>query len=134
VKFLSLAKDGGPDSRVWGYWLFEIKPLFSIVLLRFEDGAREVYHSHAFNSVSWVLKGELEEYHSPETRPDVFDRLDIHRPSIFPVLTFRDTLHKVKSIGRTWVISFRGPWANEWKEVNEETGEVILTNGRKVVG
>lgn len=133
MKFLSLGKDGGPESTVWGYWLFEIKSLFSIVLLRFENGTRDAYHSHAFNSVSWVLKGELEETHHHTTHPDVFDRLDIHRRSIFPVLTFRDTFHKVNSVGRTWVLSFRGPWAKEWKEY-DAAGEKTLTNGRQVVG
>lgn len=34
MKFFSKAPDGGKDSEVDGYFLCEIKPLFSIVLLR----------------------------------------------------------------------------------------------------
>ena len=132
MKLFSLCKDGGPESTVWGYFLVEIKSLFSIVLLRFENGSRDAYHSHAFNCVSWVLKGELNEYHSPETKPNPFDRLDIHGPSLLPVLTFRDTTHKVVSIGRTWVLSFRGPWSKTWKEI-EGGEEKTLTNGRRQV-
>mgnify|MGYP001575993171 CR=1 FL=1 len=57
MKLFYYGKDGGPESHVWGFWLIEAKSLFSIVLLRFENGTREAYHSHAFNSLSWVLRG-----------------------------------------------------------------------------
>ena len=128
MKLFQLSKDGGPESKVWGYFLCEIKPLFSIVLLRFEDGSRDAYHDHAFNAVSWVLKGKLrEETISPEPEENVYE------PSIRPVITLRDTFHKVTSYGRTWVLSLRGPWADQWHEYANGK-EMTLTNGRKVVG
>ncbi len=40
-------------------------------------------------------------------------------------------MHKVDSNGTTWVLSFRGPWNDEWKEINEN-GEQTLTHGRVV--
>lgn len=134
MKFCEIAKDGGPESRVWGYFLLEIKSLFSIVLLRFEEGSRDAYHSHAFNSVSWVLKGELNEYgiHPNSIFAD-YDYHHIYLPSCKPVITKRTTNHKVVSNGRTWVLSFRGPWAKEWKETVDGK-EIMLTNGRKQVG
>ncbi len=119
-------KDGGPQSRVWGYF-FELKRLFSVVLLRFEHGTREAYHSHAFNSVSWVLKGCLVEKHLDGTAK-------LHKPSLWPVVTRRSTFHKVRSQGRSWVLSFRGPWAKTWQEWIPGKGFVTLTNGRRVVG
>jgi hypothetical protein len=125
MKFLSTSKDGGSESTVWAHWLFEIKFLASAVLLRFENGTREAFHSHAFNCVSWVLRGKLEERH-------IDGRIQYHYPSWRPVITKRDTFHQVFSYGRTWVISFRGPWADSWKEV-EEGKEMTLTNGRKIV-
>lgn len=118
-------KDGGPESRVWGYF-FELKRLFSVVLLRFEDGSREAYHSHAFNSLSWVLKGEVDEYH-------LDGRVETHRASWRPVVTRRDTFHKVVSKGRTWVFTLRGPWAKTWQEVLPDGRTVTLANGRRVV-
>lgn len=118
-------KDGGPASTVWGYF-FELKRLFSVVLLRFENGSREAYHSHAFNSLSWVLRGELHEHH-------LDGRLDIHRPSLIPVVTRRDTFHMVMSQGRSWVLSFRGPWAKTWQEWIPGKGYVTLTHGRRHV-
>ena len=61
MKLFSYGKDGGEESTVWGYWLCEFKSLFSVALLCFEDGSREAYHDHAFNSISWVLSGKLTE-------------------------------------------------------------------------
>lgn len=61
MKVLFKSKDGGLDSNVTGYWLVESKKLFSIVLLCFDRGSREAYHNHAFNSISWILSGRLNE-------------------------------------------------------------------------
>jgi hypothetical protein len=126
MKFFSRMKDGGPQSRVWGYWLMEIKGLCSIVLLRFEDGTREAYHSHAFNAVSWLLLGKLIEKLWREEVEIVYT------PRWRPIWTPRSRFHKVRSVGRSWVISFRGPWHPTWKEaVNEE--QFTLTHGRRRV-
>lgn len=145
MKFLSKCKDGGPESTVWGYFLCEIKSLFSIVLLRFENGSRDAFHSHAFNCVSWVLKGQLVEEIPPKCQtsgpcktsdncsPLHFSHFNVYEPSFRPVFTYRSTTHKVVSQGRTWVISFRGPWAKTWKEIVPGEGEINLTDGRKRV-
>ena len=128
MKILSYGKDGGPDSTVWGLWLIEWKRFFSIALLCFEDGSREEFHTHAFNSMSWVLKGKLEEeliHLTPRIK---------HTPSFKPIMTSRNTFHRVHSKGRTWVFTVRGPWVEKWKEFDPATDEfAILTHGRKVV-
>lgn len=124
-------KDGGPKSHVWGWFLIELKRLFSIVLLKFEHGTREAYHTHAFNSVSWLLKGCL-----VETRKDSIWSLSkqtVYYPSFKPIITTRDNCHQVFSCGTSWVLSFRGPWADTWKEITEDGSEVTLTHGRKYV-
>jgi hypothetical protein len=136
VKFFKLMKDGGQESRVWGFFLVEIKKLFSIVVLRFADGSREAYHSHAFNSISWVLKGELQEDRKwnigPRFPNATFTRS--YLPSFRPVITTRDNMHKVSSLGNTYVLSFRGPWVDKWKEfLPTEDRTITLTHGRKVV-
>lgn len=124
-RLLTTTKDGGDQSHVWAYWLIAIKALFSIVLLRFETGSRDAYHEHAFNCVSWVLSGMLIEHHRD-------GQVSIHRPSLRPVFTYRSTFHKVVSVGRTWVVSFRGPWVNAWREYLPQTSETItLTHNRK---
>ncbi len=128
-------KDGGPESKVWGYF-FEIKRLFSVVLLRFEDGSREAYHSHAFNSWNWVLKGRLHEYvmtdHN-ETGTLVQGHTNHYKPGWHPVKTLRSTFHKVRSEGRSWVLSIRGPWSKTWQELVPGRGVITLTHGRREV-
>lgn len=127
MKLFRKAKDGGPKSTVTGYWLVEIKSLFSIAILRFEDGSRDEYHSHAFNSINWVLKGRV--------REDLIDyKTRFYSPGLIPIITRRSTFHRVFSFGRTWVLSFRGPWSKTWEEYDPRTTEFsTLTHGRKVV-
>jgi hypothetical protein len=123
MKIFYRGKDGGKDSNVWGYWLIEIKSLFSIALLRFENGTREAYHSHAFNCISWLLSGRLdEEFTDGKGRP--------YLPSFKPIITKRETFHKVYSHGRSWVLTFRGPWTKTWLE-NKGGKEIVLTHGRR---
>ena len=125
MRLFYFGKDGGEESTVWGFWLVEIKSLFSIALLRFENGSREAYHTHAFNSVSWVLSGRLEE----EIHGKGYSQL--YYPSFLPVFTKRDTFHKVSSRGRSWVLTFRGPWAKTWKEyLPAESRYRTLASGR----
>jgi hypothetical protein len=127
MRFFSKAKDGGLESKVTGYWLAEIKSLFSIALLRFDDGSRETYHSHAFDCISWVLKGELREEH-------VSGEVEFHNRSLTPVVTRCSTFHRVFSNGTTWVLTFRGPWARRWAEYDPTRGVYsILQDHRDVV-
>src|SRR5687768_8409074 len=107
MRLFSYRKDGGPKSHVWGYFLVGVKALLTVALLRFEHGSRDAFHSHAFDCVSWVLRGELIEQH-------VDGRIERHTASWLPVVTRRTTFHKVDSVGRTWVLTFRGPWVPTW--------------------
>ena len=95
------AKTEGQESTVTGYWLIEAKRLFSIALLRFDNGSRESYHSHAFNSISWLLSGYLRE----ESLDGGF--IDHTADWLWPIITRRKTFHRVFSSGTTWVLRFR---------------------------
>lgn len=119
--------DGGKESGVTGYFLIEWKILFSIGLLHFKKGSREAYHTHAFNALTWWIKGKVSElhYNKPENNKD-FKR------SLKPKYTTRDCFHKVLSHENTWALTFRGPWSNIWKEFRERSNKMItLTHGRK---
>jgi hypothetical protein len=124
MKLMFWGKDGGNESSVWGFWPIEWKRAFSVVLLKFVGESREAFHTHAFNSISWVLSGRLEEH-------DLDGGIKVHTPSFYPVITRRDTFHQVHSVGTTWVLSFRGPWADTWREyLPNEKRYATLTHGR----
>jgi hypothetical protein len=128
MKLFNWSKDGGPDSTVSGFFLIEAKRFFSIAVLRFSDGSRDAYHSHAFNSTSWILRGKLLEIH-------LGGSFEIHARSFRPIKTYRDTFHKVLSVGTTWVFTVRGPWVDVWEEfIPNRDKNVTLTHGRKEVG
>jgi len=111
---LVIGKDGGPDSNVDGV-MFEIKRLFSIGILRFKDGSREAWHSHAFNCWSVVLKGRLlEMFFDPSLSYNEFKTGDF-------IYTKREDLHKVASVGTSYVLTVRGPWKKTWVDVEEVT-------------
>lgn len=128
MKLFSVAKDGGVKSTVTGFWFIELKGLFSIVLLRFDPGSREAYHSHAFNAFSWFLSGEVVEYFKDGSPPIVW------RPSFWPKYTPRNNFHKVWANKTTYCFTIRGPWQSQWQEhLIDENKTVTLTHGRKVV-
>jgi len=134
IKWMWGTKDGGPESKVTCYG-FEIKSLCSVLVLCFGRGSREAYHSHAFNAISWVLRGVLSERTEPRKLRycTMFMERELH-PALWPVVTKRETFHQVHGVtAATWVLSFRGPWANTWRE--QVGGEqYTLTHGRKAVG
>lgn len=135
MKFFKKMKDGGAESSVTGYWLCEIKSLFSIVVLKFEGKSREAYHSHAFNCINWVVKGKLVEdrmWH--HTIHKINHNITTYLPSLKPFFILRDNFHKVDSIGTSWVLSFRGPWNNRWFEwLPEKDRYRELTHGRREI-
>lgn len=134
MKLFSYGKDGGPESTVTGFWLIESKSLFSIALLRFSNGSRSSYHSHAFNSLSWLLKGHLIELHHNWFPRNRFSKKNFYSPSLKPINTYRSTFHKVYSEGTSWVFTIRGPWSKTWQEYNPVTNTyTTLTNKRKIV-
>lgn len=128
MKFFQKASDGGKNSGVTGFFIVEIKSLFSIVLLHFKNGTREAFHSHAFNAVTLWLSGRVREH--------IYDRTGQTEPREWRAgqwkFTGREDTHKVESIGNSWALSFRGPWIDRWKEFKNGM-MVTLTHGRRVV-
>ena len=132
MRFLYKGKDGGPESTVDGFWLIEIKSIVTVMLLRFNPGSRKSYDSHAFNALTWFLRGDLmEAIFEPETGNGECRR---YRRSFLPKFTPRDRLHRVTSRGTSWVFTIRGPWVDTWQEwFPRENRHVTLTHGRRVV-
>lgn len=129
MKVLWNAKDGGEESRVW-CWGFESKLWGSALLLKFAKGSREAFHTHAFNSKSWLLTGALHEVQI-ESKGSLL--IQEHWPSFRLIRTYKDTFHKVSGWAPSnWAITFRGPWADTWHEFLPALGRYLtLTHGRK---
>lgn len=124
IKIFKKSHDGGKDSGVTGYWLIEWKSVFSIVVLRFSEGSREAFHSHAFNALTWWIKGEVREEFA-EGEPS-----KTWKPSLIPKFTPHGNFHKIVANKVSWAISLRGPWSKTWEEL--KNGErYTLTHGRK---
>lgn len=122
-RFFYKKPDGGIKSGVTGYFLIEWKVLFSIGILHFKEGSREAYHNHAFNAVTWWLRGSVTER---KLNGEVKD----FSASLKPKITLRDNFHKVIAHVNTYALTFRGSWKDTWNESIE--GELItLTHGRK---
>lgn len=123
MKLFEWAKDGGPESHVTGLFLVEIKSMFSVVLLKFEKGTREAYHSHAFNAFTLWLKGEvIEEF--PNGKKSYWEAGMVK-------YTPRNLFHRVRALVDTYAISFRGPWVTRWYETNDNyVKTTTFTHGR----
>ncbi len=129
MKLFRKSYDGGPNSGVTGYWLIEWKKVFSIVLLHFSPGSRDAFHSHAFNALTWWLKGTVKEefyYSYPEAWTDSIE----WKPSLMPKFTPRNNFHKIIAGPKgAWALSIRGPWAPTWFE-NKNGQTYELGHGR----
>jgi hypothetical protein len=111
---------------VTGYFLIEWKPLFSIGVLHFKKGSREAFHSHAFNAVTFWLKGKVTELKHPTNDQALF------KAGLKPKYTPRNNFHKVVAHTDTYALTIRGPWVDYWHEFKK--GEYLtLTHGRKIV-
>jgi len=127
MRFFEKVKDGGPHSPVDGYVLFEHKHILSIILLKFNTGSREEYHSHAFNAVSWFLSGETTEY---EKQANGLETVRKSRSGMcLPHFTGKDLFHKYICHKPAWCLTVRGPWRDWWVDGNN-----ILTHTRKIIG
>lgn len=127
MKIFSKSKDGGPNSPVDGYFLIEIKSLFSIAVLKFNKGAREEFHTHAFDAYTWFITGDLKE-------EDVDGDMLIYQKNLKPKFTPRDKNHRVIAQEDSYCFTIRGPWSRYWAEVDKKTNtQTVFTWGRKIV-
>lgn len=125
MRFFQKTKDGGPESPVDAYFLIEIKSLFSIALLKFNEGGREAFHTHAFNAFTWFISGDMFEEQKDGT-------IKKYHRSILPKITKRSNNHRVIAKENSWAFTIRGPWVDVWTEDTDEK-TTFLTHGRKVV-
>jgi len=121
------SKDGGPESPVIAYFLIEWKGLFSVAILKFNKGGREAFHTHAFNSLTWFIKGSLIEV-------DVSGARLRYKRSLKPKLTTRSKNHRVVALKDSWCLTLRGPWVENWTEYNRKINvTTTFSHGRRII-
>jgi len=138
MKFFKKMSDGGKDSGVTAYTLFEIKGLASVMLLHFRPGTREAFHSHAFNALTLWLKGSVTEERLVNAWfVQNFGSIPRIESRFFWAGNWKKTpvtnMHRIIA-GKegAWALTFRGPWKQTWQEW--KNGKFItLTHGREVV-
>lgn len=125
--FCKKRKDGGKTSPVDAYFLIEWKNFISIAILKFNKGGREEFHTHAFNAVTWFVKGDLVE-------EDVSGDTYKYTRSLIPKVTPKDKNHRVKALTDSYCFTIRGKWSDKWLEYEDDTRQVTeFTHGRKIV-
>lgn len=124
MRLFEKSHDGGENSGVTGYFLIELKALFSIVLIKFEKGSREAFHNHAFDAITFWLKGSVLEKH--------LDGRELVWKAGQVKWTPRECFHKVEVQKTAWALCIRGPWQKQWNEVRKDRF-ITLENGRKEI-
>lgn len=134
MRILEKCKDGGKDSPVDAYFLIEIKSLFSIAILKFNKGSREEFHTHAFDALTWFIKGDIIEEGMLEVSGAFWPKYTPYKRSLLPKVTTKDNLHRVIAHEDSWCLTIRGKWQDTWTEYNQNTvTTTTLTHNRVVV-
>ena len=117
------------------YFLFEIKGLCSIALLKFNKGSRENFHSHAFNAFTWFLFGDMmeERFIGKSGQQPIIEHTR-YKFGLKPKFTSKENLHRVVAHKTSWCLTIRGRWDKTWMEYNLETDTIqVLEHGRNVI-
>lgn len=110
--------------------VFEHKRLFSIWIYEWEDVQDQMrYHTHAFNSIAFLLKGRYSQRRLTKDGTTVLDAITSRKPRFLP----RNYCHKIVGAEKgTKSIVFAGPWSPYWAEFFEDTDYwVVYSWGRK---
>lgn len=126
MRLFNKAKDGGSESPVDAYFLFEIKGLASVALLKFNKGGREAFHTHAFDALTWFVKGDLLE-------EDVSGETYKYKKSIIPKITLKSKNHRVLANEDSYCLTIRGKWDKNWTEYDSKSDTTTVFNwGRSI--
>lgn len=112
--------------------ILEWKPLLSIKLFYFEKGvAQEIYHTHSFSAISFLIFGNYtEEFYDPATKG--VSTLPRNRSTIIMIPKTR--FHQITKSEGCLTLMVTGPWGDVYKEYQPKTGELIMsTHGRKQI-
>jgi len=112
--------------------LFEWKPLFCLKTFYFHVGeAQEIYHTHSFSAISFLLYGNyIESFYNSSNNSVWTERRDRSRFIFIP----KNRFHQITKSEGCRTIMLTGPWGNTYTEYKPDTNEFIIsTHGRKEI-
>lgn len=131
VTFLKKKMINNGEQDVTEITLLEWKKLFSIKLFHFHksSGCQDRFHTHSFNSISLLLKGNYIEEIIKDGKVVQFDR---NRSRLIYIPSHE--YHRITRSDGCRTLLITGPWEPEWMELRELGGsryqEVVCGAGR----
>lgn len=119
------------DGHIIQYTLFESKYFGGVWLYNWKTIAQNRFHTHAFNSVAFLLSGRYTE-EVIEDGKVVFKVVDQQfKPRFLP----KNYCHRIlKADSNTWTVVFFGKWIPYWWEYFSDTKTWVKYSwGRKVI-
>ncbi len=113
------------------FTIIEIKCLGGIIVNIFNTKDQDRFHSHAFNSFSWMIRGWYkEDVVNINNNIKTLETKIISKSRFIP----RYYIHKIKESSENAIsITFEGSWKSHWKEYFDNEREKTYTWGRKVI-
>ncbi len=119
------------DGHIVQYTIFENKHLGGIWLYNWKTIKQNRFHTHAFNSVAFLLSGKYAEevIHAGKIETRIVDQW--LKPRFLP----KNYCHRILFANpNTWTIVFFGKWIPHWWEFFKESNTWVKYGwGRKVI-
>jgi hypothetical protein len=119
------------EGHIIQYTLFESKYIGGIWLYNWKTIEQNRFHTHAFNSLAFLLKG----YYKEEIITNKGVETRIVNQWLKPRFLPKNYCHRIlEAAPKTWTIVFFGKWGKNWWEYFDDTKTwVKYTWGRKKV-
>jgi len=119
------------DGHIIQYTIFESKYLGGIWLYNWKTIKQNRFHTHAFNSIAFLLNGKYTE----EVIEDSQIKFKVVHQWLKPRLLPKNYCHRIlKADPNTWTIVFFGKWIPHWWEYFSDTKTWVKYGwGRKVL-
>lgn len=133
MKWFSKQKVALGEGYVTQYTIFEAKTFGGIWLYNWKTIDQMRFHTHAFSSVAFTLRGSYtEEVLNSDGTVTTNEVANWLRPRYIP----SGYCHRIQGARKnTWTIVFFGPWRKSWWEFFPDTSTWVQYGwGRKILG
>lgn len=116
IVFMKKKKIDLGDQSVTELTILEYKKLFSIKLFKFHksSGKQDRFHTHAFNALSFLIKGD---YTEEIIKDNKIMKCRRNRSRILYIP--KDSYHRITKSDSCYTLLLTGPWGGEFKELRE---------------